>query len=213
MAIRRSARALAQQVVGQIQASSKRDVEGISPARQLKRKRASPQVQEIDIKPQIDDSSQQEVSEQAQSPVKQKKRKKAKKVTQPIEYPPRWPLNASRKAVGSHVSISGGCENGKYAFASRFSRRVLNVFEFFTTAPHNALLVGGRAFALFLKNQRQWASKPMTDETIEKFPLFCSGKSKVEGDNEDTVLGDGEGFDRLSHIVSLYCVRLDLFVD
>ena len=41
------------------------------------------------------------------------------------------------KYVGAHVSASGGVYN----------------------APINAMAIGAKAFALFTKNQRQWAAK------------------------------------------------------
>ena len=51
------------------------------------------------------------------------------------------------KYVGPHVSISGGVEN----------------------APINADHVGARGFALFTKNQRQWKSTPLTEDSIQTF--------------------------------------------
>jgi len=51
------------------------------------------------------------------------------------------------KYVGAHVSASGGVYN----------------------APLNAMEIGAKAFALFTKNQRQWAAKPLDDMTIERF--------------------------------------------
>ncbi|WP_170018776.1 deoxyribonuclease IV [Campylobacter sp. RM16190] len=51
------------------------------------------------------------------------------------------------KYIGAHVSASGGVEN----------------------APLNAMQIGANAFALFVKNQRQWSAKPLTDENISKF--------------------------------------------
>ena len=33
----------------------------------------------------------------------------------------------------------------------------------------NALAIGGTCFALFIKNQRQWVSKPLEEATVEKF--------------------------------------------
>ncbi len=51
------------------------------------------------------------------------------------------------KRVGAHVSASGGVEN----------------------APLNAAAIGAKAFALFTKNQRQWAAKPLTDKSIKGF--------------------------------------------
>lgn len=44
------------------------------------------------------------------------------------------------KYIGAHVSIAGGVEN----------------------APLNAAAIGAKAFAMFTKNQRQWASPPLT---------------------------------------------------
>jgi len=51
------------------------------------------------------------------------------------------------KFVGAHVSASGGVFN----------------------APKNAMKIGAKAFALFTKNQRQWAAKPYDTATIDKF--------------------------------------------
>lgn len=51
------------------------------------------------------------------------------------------------KYVGAHVSISGGIEN----------------------APQNAVEIGAKAFALFTRNQRQWISKPLAEDSVKKF--------------------------------------------
>jgi deoxyribonuclease-4 len=51
------------------------------------------------------------------------------------------------KKIGAHVSISGGVQN----------------------APKNAYDIGATAFAMFLKNQRQWAAKPFDEATITQF--------------------------------------------
>ncbi len=55
------------------------------------------------------------------------------------------------KYVGAHVSASGGVEN----------------------APVNAYAIGAKAFALFTKNQRQWFSKPLTENNIRLFKENC----------------------------------------
>lgn len=55
------------------------------------------------------------------------------------------------KYVGAHVSISGGVEN----------------------APVNAHRIGAKAFALFTKNQRQWAAAPYSAENVELFHQRC----------------------------------------
>lgn len=55
------------------------------------------------------------------------------------------------KYIGAHVSASGGVEN----------------------APVNAHEIGANAFALFTKNQRQWVSKPLSEESIQLFKENC----------------------------------------
>ena len=55
------------------------------------------------------------------------------------------------KRVGAHVSASGGVEN----------------------APLNAIEIGAKAFALFTKNQKRWAAKPLTEKNITKFKENC----------------------------------------
>ena len=56
------------------------------------------------------------------------------------------------KYIGAHVSAAGGVEN----------------------APRNAHDIGATAFALFTKNQRQWAAPPLTDAQIERFKQACA---------------------------------------
>ena len=55
------------------------------------------------------------------------------------------------KFIGAHVSISGGVEN----------------------APLNARAIGARAFAMFTKNQRQWATPPISEESAVAFRENC----------------------------------------
>lgn len=55
------------------------------------------------------------------------------------------------KYIEPHVSASGGVEN----------------------APVNAHEIGANAFALFTKNQRQWVSKPLTEDSIRLFKENC----------------------------------------
>jgi deoxyribonuclease-4 len=55
------------------------------------------------------------------------------------------------KYIGAHVSAAGGVEN----------------------APLNAKKIGATAFALFTKNQRQWAAKPLTAASIDRFKANC----------------------------------------
>ncbi|RPD67489.1 AP endonuclease [Lentinus tigrinus ALCF2SS1-7] len=62
----------------------------------------------------------------------------------PEDFPARM---TNRWKIGPHVSSAGGVEN----------------------AIVNAARVGANAFAIFLKSQRKWDSKPLTDESIAKF--------------------------------------------
>jgi deoxyribonuclease-4 len=55
------------------------------------------------------------------------------------------------KYIGAHVSASGGVEN----------------------APANAHEIGAKAFALFTKNQRQWKSAPLGQDSIRLFRSNC----------------------------------------
>ncbi len=55
------------------------------------------------------------------------------------------------KYIGAHVSAAGGVEE----------------------APLRAGELGARAFAFFLKNQRQWQAKPYTKEQIDAFIANC----------------------------------------
>jgi len=55
------------------------------------------------------------------------------------------------KYIGAHVSAAGGVEN----------------------TPVNAARIGANAFALFTKNQRQWAAKPLEKESIRNFCNSC----------------------------------------
>ncbi len=55
------------------------------------------------------------------------------------------------KYIGAHVCASGGVE----------------------FAPINAHEIGANAFALFTKNQRQWISKPLSEESIRLFKENC----------------------------------------
>ena len=55
------------------------------------------------------------------------------------------------KFIGAHVSAAGGVEN----------------------SPINAYKIEANAFALFTKNQRQWAAKPLTETSIKLFKENC----------------------------------------
>jgi len=65
----------------------------------------------------------------------------------------------NNKKIGSHVSISGGVSN----------------------APINAKLLNSKAFAMFAKNQKQWAAKPLTDSEIALFKKELE-KAKISPD-------------------------------
>lgn len=58
---------------------------------------------------------------------------------------------SGQKLIGAHVSASGGVDQ----------------------APVRAKEIGANAFALFTKNQRQWAAKPLDEKTIRAFKKNC----------------------------------------
>lgn len=58
----------------------------------------------------------------------------------------------TKKTIGAHVSASGGVEN----------------------APLNAKAIGANAFALFTKNQKQWAAAPLSGLNIQAFQQNCA---------------------------------------
>ena len=59
--------------------------------------------------------------------------------------------NSHQKFIGAHVSAAGGVDQ----------------------APMRAREIGANAFALFTKNQRQWAAKPLEPKTISAFKANC----------------------------------------
>ena len=63
-------------------------------------------------------------------------------------------MKTNGKFIGAHVSASGGVQN----------------------APQNAKAIGANAFALFTKNQRQWVSAPLADDSIAAFKENCSSE-------------------------------------
>ena len=77
------------------------------------------------------------------------------------------------KRVGAHVSAAGGVEN----------------------APLNAKKIGAGAFALFVKNQRQWHAKPLTEKNIIAFKENCSNT----GISSDHILAHDSYLINLGH--------------
>ncbi len=59
--------------------------------------------------------------------------------------------DSRQKFIGAHVSAAGGVDQ----------------------APMRAREIGANAFALFTKNQRQWAAKPLEPKTISAFKANC----------------------------------------
>jgi deoxyribonuclease-4 len=77
------------------------------------------------------------------------------------------------KYVGAHVSAAGGVEN----------------------APLNAQRIGATAFALFTKNQRQWAAKPLAEDSIHRFKVNC----RKSGFSPDQILAHDSYLINLGH--------------
>ncbi|MBR4140812.1 MAG: deoxyribonuclease IV [Campylobacter sp.] len=77
------------------------------------------------------------------------------------------------KRIGAHVSASGGVFN----------------------APINAKNIGADAFALFVKNQRQWSAKPLSDDDIAKFKANLA----TSGIKSDHILAHNSYLINLGH--------------
>ena len=91
------------------------------------------------------------------------------------------------KYFGAHVSASGGVEN----------------------APRNAFEIGATAFALFTKNQRQWAAPALTPQQIDAFREACerygyTPQQILPHDSYLINLGhpDKEGLDKSDHYLN-----------
>jgi deoxyribonuclease IV len=92
------------------------------------------------------------------------------------------------KKIGAHVSISGGVQN----------------------APKNAHDIGAKAFAMFLKNQRQWVAKPYEEETIA---AFKSEMSKYGFTADDVLPHDSYLINLGSPDINARAKSLDAFID
>ena len=79
------------------------------------------------------------------------------------------------KCIGAHVSAQGGVDQ----------------------APLNAQAIGAKAFALFVKNQKQWAASPLTAFLIGPLTQFIFIPLMTTGAGADAI-GDwfGRGEDR-----------------
>lgn len=75
--------------------------------------------------------------------------------------------------IGAHVSVAGGL----------------------TKAPDRAAAIGARAFALFTRNQRQWAAKPLAPEEIASFKKAC----QAAGYGPGQILAHGSYLINLGH--------------
>jgi deoxyribonuclease-4 len=92
------------------------------------------------------------------------------------------------KRVGAHVSSAGGIAN----------------------APLNAKAIGARAFALFLKNQKQWTAPPYDKDEIERFRFNCK---KVKILPEHILAHDGYLINLGNPDPAKYGISLNAFVD
>lgn len=92
------------------------------------------------------------------------------------------------KRIGAHVSASGGVFN----------------------APINAKNIGADAFALFVKNQRQWSAKPLSDDDIAKFKANLA----TSGIKSDHILAHDSYLINLGHPDEILRKKsIDAFID
>jgi deoxyribonuclease IV len=92
------------------------------------------------------------------------------------------------KRVGAHVSSAGGVGN----------------------APLNAKAIGAKAFALFLKNQKQWTAPPYEKDEIERFRSNCK---KVKILPEHILAHDGYLINLGNPDPAKHRISLDAFTD
>ena len=76
-----------------------------------------------------------------------------------------YKITKKEKYVGAHVSISGGIH----------------------LSAERALAIGAKSFAMFLRSQRQWNAKPLTQSDADKFQTTC----KELGFSPDVILPHG----------------------
>lgn len=92
------------------------------------------------------------------------------------------------KYVGAHTSAAGGVQN----------------------APLNAKEIGANAFALFVKNQRQWNAKPLDIKNIDEFKINC----EISGILPSHILPHDSYLINLGHYdLSARKKSLDAFID
>lgn len=75
----------------------------------------------------------------------------------------------SKVLVGAHVSAAGGSRSQHIYHQKPLTKSKIGAHNAITNSIH----IGGNAFALFLKNQKQWAFKPLTDEVQTHFLSHC----------------------------------------
>jgi AP endonuclease-1 len=124
---------------------------------------AAAEEEELD-KSEFDSASEADESEEVAGSSKPKRKRAAedtgsepaKRKTKEEKEAEMQPLAARttglRMFVGAHVSMAKGVEN----------------------SVTNGVHIGGNAFALFLKSQRQWASKPLEPENRDRFRRLCT---------------------------------------
>lgn len=78
-------------------------------------------------------------------------KKKKANGTKSLSKSPKKSIEKNSKYVGAHMSVSGGLE----------------------LAVSRAVEMGALSFGLFLRSQRQWAAKPLTQETANLFRDAC----------------------------------------
>ncbi|MCU0822009.1 MAG: deoxyribonuclease IV [Spirochaetes bacterium] len=92
------------------------------------------------------------------------------------------------KRLGAHVSAAGGVSN----------------------APLNAEKIGAKAFALFLKNQKQWSAPQYDPEEIARFRENCA---RVQISQKHVLAHDGYLINLGNPDPAKYKMSLDAFLD
>lgn len=102
----------------------------------------------------IDIIDTQALGDAGEKPEKVKRKRKTKEEKEAEMLPLAARTQGLRMFVGAHVSMAGGLEN----------------------SVKNSILIGGNAFALFLRSQKKWDNPPLKDETRDQFVALAKAK-------------------------------------
>lgn len=121
----------------------------------------------------------------ASMPFQRKRAKRELKEKMPIVFPSK--NTSSQIRIGCHVSAAGGVQNSCENAAKLGSDTPTCLTSLIGAEFPCYDLCRARSFALFLKNQRQWSSAPLPEETVSTlFPESLMGEHILSGLHGDS---------------------------